>query len=546
MLRGLLLRVAARSGVVATVVLAAQLLGAGCGSATARQSKPRQPAADAGEGGVCGVCAEAGAGGDGGAGSPSGGAPASADAGGEASSQAGAAGAPFAPPTLSLRELGITQTIELPLMREQQAIVAADRNVPLIAGKRALLRAYFELEPGFESRALLGVLDLKDAARTRAVLSELTPSQSSTKDALGSSFVFEVPAREMNATTSYRVRVLESDRSLLTQFPSSGYLDFEARVLEPFELVLVPLTINGFAPKMGEVELSALRQRLLALFPAAQLELSLGEPLTIPYEVTGDGDGWDDALDDLLSHRTQLSPEPRVFYYGLMAPATSYTSYCGNGCTLGLSYVADADAASERGSIGIAVFPDGSGAKDAWDTLAHELGHALGREHADCGNPDRPDPDYPYRNASLGDSYGYDFDLQKLLKPKLYRDVMSYCTPVWISDYTYRAVFDRLAYLESEGLRALGGSPPEALRVARVDRRGLSHWRGERTGRLGASRRTFELLDRGGQPVGGVQGKVSRLDHLPGASVAFSASALAQRGAVAVDLRSVGGGVLPL
>jgi hypothetical protein len=39
----------------------------------------------------------------------------------------------------------------------------------------------------------------------------------------------------MNATTSYRVRVLESDRSLLTQFPSSGYLDFEARVLEPFE-----------------------------------------------------------------------------------------------------------------------------------------------------------------------------------------------------------------------------------------------------------------------------------------------------------------------
>jgi hypothetical protein len=546
MLPRLASRAAARSGVVATVVLAAQLLSAGCGESTTRESKPRQPTGEAGEGGVCEGCAEAGASGNGAAGSPVGGAATNAGAGGEAASEAGAGGAPVPAPTLLLRELGITQTVELPLMLEQRAVAAAERNAPLIAGKRALVRGYFELEPGFEPRALLGVLDVKDGLRTRAVLSELTPSQSSTKESLGSSFVFEVPASELSATASYRVRVLEADRTLLTQFPSSGYVELEAQVLAPFELVLVPLTINGFAPKAGEGELSTLRQRLLALLPSAQVELSVGEPLTIPYLVNADGDGWDEALDDLLAHRTQLSPKPNVFFYGLMAPATSYTSYCAGSCTLGLSYVSDADAVSERGSIGISVFQDGSGAKDAWDTLAHELGHAFGREHADCGNPDGPDPRYPYKNGSLGEAYGYDFELAKLLRPKVYRDVMSYCTPVWISDYTYSAVFERLAYIESEGFRALSWSPPESLRVARVDRHGFSRWRGERTGRLGASLLAFDVLDSAGQRVGVVQGRVARLDHLPGASVWFSSPALAQSGANAVDLRPVGGAVLPL
>ncbi len=529
---------------MATVVLAAQLLSTACGEPTARESKPRQPAGEAGEGGVCDGCAEAGASGNGAAGSSVGGVAAST--GGETASEAGAGGAPLAAPTLRLRELGITQTVELPLMLEQQVVVAAERNAPLIAGKRALLRAYVELEPGFRSRALLGVLDVKDGTRSRALLSELEPLQSSTKDSLSSSFVFDVPASELTATASYRVRVLEADRSLLTQFPSSGYVELQAQVLEPFELVLVPMTINGFVPKVGEVELSTLRQRLLALFPSAELELSVGEPLTVPYLVDGDGDGWDEALEDLLDRRTQSLPEPNVYFYGLMAPASSYTSYCGASCTLGLSWVADADAERERGSIGISVFQDGSGAKDAWDTLLHELGHALGREHADCGDPDGPDPSYPYRNGSLGETYGYDFDLVKLLKPKVYRDVMSYCTPVWISDYTYSAVFERLAYIGSEGFRALAWSPPETLRVARVDRHGFSRWRGERSGRLGASRRAFELLDSAGQRTGIVEGRVSRLDHLPGASVRFSSAALALSGATAVDLRPVGGAVLPL
>lgn len=543
---------ASRWGVLASLALAGWLSGTACGHAAARETNP-QASGQAGEAGAaCTSCAEGGALGDA-AGASAGGSPAEATnaggvgSGGEAVVEVGAAGTPALLPTLVVRELAITQTVELPLMLEQQSVPAAQRNAPLVAGKRALVRAYVDLEPGFDSRPLLGVLDLKNGARSRAIVSELTPLKSSLKAELDSSFVFAVPASEITATSNYRLRVLEADTALLAQFPEVGYAELGARVLRPFQLVLVPMTINGFAPQAGRAELLAVQQRLLTLFPSAAIEVSLGDPLVLDYVLNADGDGWQRALEDLLDRRRASAPAERVFFYGLMAPAATYSAYCGSSCVLGLSHVAEPDVDAERGSIGISVFQDGSGAKDAWDTLAHELGHALGREHADCGDPDGPDPSYPYENGGMGTTYGYDFGVSKLIKPRPYRDVMSYCTPVWISDYTYRAVFERLQHIDDEAFRVLGWSPPETFRVAHVDRLGHSSWRGERSGRRRGSRlRAFELLDAGGRRVAEVRARFSRLDHLPGGSVWFAAQELAQPGAVAVDLRPFGGAVLSL
>jgi hypothetical protein len=470
-----------------------------------------------------------------------------AGAGAAGAGAAGAAGAAQAEPSLELREISVLQSVELPLMLEQRAVPVAQRNAPLIAGKRALVRAQVELGPGFESRPLLGVLDVKSPERGEAIVSERTLVASSVKDDLDASFVFDVSESDLGPATSYRLRVLEADTSLLAQFPESGYEPLSARALEPFELVLVPMTVNGFAPRLAEGELATLRSRLLALMPASSVELSIAEALSVDYPVDAEGEGWDDALDDLLARRAQAKPAKRVFYYGVMAPAATYSSYCGKSCVLGLSNVAEPDADYERGSIGVAVFEDGSGFKDAWDTLLHELGHALGREHADCGDPDGPDPDYPYRNAGMGGVYGFDFGAMQLIKPKLYRDVMSYCTPVWISDYTYRGLFERLAYIDSEAFRVVSWSPLETFRIARIDRHGFAGWRGEQQARRGqGGLQSFGLLDERGRRVGTVQGRVARRDHLPSKSVWLSARALTESGASAVDLRPLGGGVLPL
>jgi hypothetical protein len=147
----------------------------------------------------------------------------------------------------------------------------------------------------------------------------------------------------------------------------------------------------------------------------------------------------------------------------------------------------------------------------------------------------------------MGGVYGFDFGAMKLIKPKPYRDVMSYCTPIWISDYTYSALFERLAYLDSEAFGVLSWSPPEIFRVARVDRHGRASWSGERRTRPSRSGlQSFALLDERGRRVGAARARVARRDHLPSRSVWIPLAALQASGARAIDLSPVGAGVLPL
>jgi hypothetical protein len=84
-----------------------------------------------------------------------------------------------------------------------------------------------------------------------------------------------------------------------------------------------------------------------------------------------------------------------------------------------------------------------------WDHLpsgsavvSHELGHNWGRNHAPCGTTD-PDPQYPNPDGSIG-VYGIDIATETLKQSTL-GDVMGYCDPRWIGDYTYKAVMNYLS-----------------------------------------------------------------------------------------------------
>ncbi len=54
----------------------------------------------------------------------------------------------------------------------------------------------------------------------------------------------------------------------------------------------------------------------------------------------------------------------------------------------------------------------------------------------------------------------FGYDGTRLLDPAKYTDVMGYCVPVWISDYTYDHIFDRIFYVN--GLRQRVLSTPSA------------------------------------------------------------------------------------
>ncbi len=513
---------------------------------------PRDAPSEAGAGGECAACPQpsAGEGGGGGTNAPAegGGAPAS---GGAASGNSGAPSVDA--PVLALRSISLSQTHELPLMAEGHSVPQRARPAPLIAGKRSLFRVFVELEPGWSPRPLLGVLDLRNGSQTSSIVSERSLSESSRQDDVASTFAFDVPPSELTSSTTYRVRVLDQDKTELARFPDEGFGALDAEPAEPFELVMVPLVSAGHAPTLAAPEIAALRARLLAIYPLSDVTISIADSVKLPYVVDGDGNGWDEALDDLYAYRDAASPADNVFFYGMLAPSTSFTSYCKSSCVLGYSVIAEADDVASRGSIGVTIFADGSGASDAWDTLAHELGHALGRDHANCGlelgepaDPDDYDADYPYLNAGMGSVYGFDFATMRLVKPKTYRDVMSYCVPVWISDYTYRAIDERLDYIASSRFRALSLTPPAMERVARIRRDGQTRWLTERERRGSGATRAVALLDAAGVEVGQVMVRFSPIDHAAGGYVSLSAASLAVAGAVSLDLRPLGGSILPL
>jgi Viral BACON domain len=124
-----------------------------------------------------------------------------------------------------------------------------------------------------------------------------------------------------------------------------------------------------------------------------------------------------------------------------------------------------------------------------WDTdgsyadwyAGHEIGHTLGRGHPAAGgyisdaNPgcghSRDDPNYPYSGADIGAtdaSEGFDPGDPSLGIPAAiypgtqWHDVMSYCNNQWISDYTYKGMYDYM--IAHPSLNAV--EPTAALRVS--------------------------------------------------------------------------------
>ena len=89
------------------------------------------------------------------------------------------------------------------------------------------------------------------------------------------------------------------------------------------------------------------------------------------------------------------------------------------------------------GGGGIAELPGRSSfALPSPGIIAHELGHNLNLRHAPCGGAGGPDVGYPYPDGSVG-AWGYDpRDAGRLVHPSAL-DLMSYCGPLWISDYHF-------------------------------------------------------------------------------------------------------------
>lgn len=383
---------------------------------------------------------------------------------------------------LGVAAVSLNQAVQVPLMLGGEAVSA---TTPIVAGRSGLLRVSVQPEAGFQPREVVARLELGKAAGELPPLEQKLLVAGPSSDAeLASTFNFELPGETLSPDLEFAVSLREASGeaqgapSPAAAYPASGRAPLPAQSSGgPLRLVLVPLQYDadgsGRLPPLDEAQVALYRAALLGSYPIGSVEIRIREP--IPYDgvISPNGDGWGEVLQFLLTRRNQdrITNEalPNEYYYGLVMPKASFALYCSGSpvCVLGLSTaLPDPTKEFARGSVGIGF----TGAQAA-GTLAHETGHAHGRLHAPCapmGFIQNTDPAFPYPDGGIG-VWGFDLRKKVLIDPQgPARDFMGYCDPTWVSDYTWRALFERIAFVNA-GAAASGGGGGQPMWMVSLD-----------------------------------------------------------------------------
>jgi Metallo-peptidase family M12B Reprolysin-like len=211
-------------------------------------------------------------------------------------------------------------------------------------------------------------------------------------------------------------------------FPAAGPLATTVRAVPTLNITLVPIVQSGSGLQGNVSNPDAFLAAAKKMHPLDAVNVAVRAPVTTSTDLEADGTGWATVLGELNAIRTGTDHSSR-YYYGVAKVA--YTSG-----VAGIAYVSSGSATA-RAALGWDDLPSGA------TVAAHELGHNWARNHAPCGGPTGLDNQYPRADGSTG-VYGLDV-ASAILKPPTSGDIMGYCDPKWISDYTYKAVLNYLS-----------------------------------------------------------------------------------------------------
>ena len=336
-------------------------------------------------------------------------------------------------------------------------------SVPLIEGRAGLIRVFVKASRANSAAPTVRVRLYRNGGlvQTYTIAAPATSVPTVVKEGqLTSSWNVAVPASVMQTGLSILADVdpegsvpegNKSDNS----FPVSGApATVDVRTVSTFKVTLVPVVQSGnnLQGDVTEANKHSYMEFAARIYPISSYDAIVRAPYTYTGDLPADyGASWIQLLSDINVKR--LAEAPDRHYYGVIKP--SYT----NGGT-GMGYI------GAPASIGTDwAIPKELGSTLRAITAAHEWGHNFNRLHIDCGSPASPDPLYPHDPSQIG-AYGYDATSGSLLALD-FKDLMTYCAPRWISDYTYKAVLN---------FRASGGGAP----AAGAPRRSLLVW-----GRIG-------------------------------------------------------------
>jgi hypothetical protein len=320
--------------------------------------------------------------------------------------------------------------------------------VDVVQRRQALVRVFFKTTSAFTPGMVQASLSLNGRDGKKVLTAEHAITGSSVDADMESTLNFDVPGELIDDKTSFAVELAAPSACAAVRYPEEKMVSLGARRVGKLRIKLVPIryTADGSnrLPDTSEEQLGRIRARLQAMYPVETVELSVREPVKSTLTVTGAPESWDALLDSMRDLRAADSPDGDIYYFGLIAPAPTLEAYCPDQCYLGLSFRTDKAASKYQAGVGIGFSGD-----SAATTLSHELGHMAGRKHAPCRVNTYLDPQYPQAEGKTG-SWGWDMRTHALYAPDA-TDLMGYCSPAWISDYTYGAILDRIVEVDSSG-----------------------------------------------------------------------------------------------
>ena len=375
-----------------------------------------------------------------------------------------------APPLVTgvaITEIAVFQAVKVPVVAAGKVVAPASRNSPVVANRPALIRAYVKPDTSYKGGSITAELRLVDGTTRLPVVKDTkTISATSTDADIASTFNFEVPASSLPPGVTYQVFLTQTGgvvptTSSTARFPNDGGVQsLDVMKSGTLKIVVVPVKYNadgsGRTPDVSAAQLALYKQTFMARYPAETVDITARAPWSYSSAINANGNGFSAVLNAVTNLRKTDGVADDVYYYGALAPTSSFNSFCGGGCVTGLSTVVDSPQTSFlRASVGVGYTGD-----DSVNTAAHEVGHAHGRNHAPCGGASGVDPDFPYSGASIG-TWGYDIFAKTFLSPSVGKDMMGYCPNEWVSDYTYTALFDRIAALNNNPVsNATGQTAP--------------------------------------------------------------------------------------
>lgn len=431
---------------------------------------------------------------------------------------------------LSIRDIAIYQAVRIALVSD--GTVVAERNAPVVAGRKALVRVAVKVETNYAPHEVQATLRIvgADGELVASLTARATPTNDSSEEELASTLNFELDADRMTPGIGWSVALHELEGPAPSEgvapegkaFPrASPHEDFGiSAAASPMKLVVVPIAWGADGsnrlPDVSEAALTPIRERVMRLYPVSGVAMSVRA--AVPYNgppVTPDGSFWGDVLATVVQARTADAVGPDTYYVGLFRPNDTSLGYCPDECLVGL--VAGTPNATDTASVHRTLITVDYEDLEPPQSVAHELGHLHGRLHAPgppaCDVAPNLDPRYPYPSGGLGVP-GYDVLSGALVPDEGQGDLMGYCLDPWVSDYTYRALFERTRFA---GAARWSSSSSAGYRIAVVDADGVRWAPGVIHERLpeGDSWRV-RWVGANGSSLRETVAKYSSFDHLPG------------------------------